>query len=133
MTNDLEKRLERLGQKLREEFASIPNGFLPLLVFGGLTPLPVIASDDIGNEWFRDVAGGETVEDFGDRAARESRAAGARLCTVGGMGRETPLQVAALRAAWDEYMATDYPDVPPIEESWPSRRAPVVTSRAPLV
>jgi hypothetical protein len=103
--------MDALERRLRNELPSLPGKpFLAVLVYGGLTPLPAGASDDIGNEWIRDRAAGETVEDFAQRAASESRAAGARLCTIGGMGRQTPLQGAAVRAAWDEYAATDYPD-----------------------
>ena len=120
MSNDLKRRLEALQARLREAYGSSPDGFLALLVYGGLVPLPAVASDDTGHEWIRDVAAGESVEDFAQRAARESYGHGARLCTIGGMGRETPSQVEALRAAHDEYMRTEYSDVPPCETSWPA-------------
>jgi hypothetical protein len=120
MSEELRKRLDRLREKLREAYGS--DGFQPLLVYGGLVPLPAVATDDTGNEWIRDVAAGESVEDFAQRAARESRGHGARLCTIGGMGAETPLQVEALRAAHAEYMLTGYSDVPPCETSWPPAR-----------
>jgi hypothetical protein len=123
---ELRKRLERLREQLREAFGSGPDGFMSVLVEGGLCPLPAIASDDTGHEWIRDVAGGESVEAFAQRAARESRGYGARLCTIGGMGTGTPLQDEALRAAHDEYMRTEYDDVPPMEKSRgtaPARRA----------
>jgi hypothetical protein len=118
MSNDLIRRLEALEARINAEQ---PAGLRPggpmrvVVVHGGLVPLPAVAIDDAGNEWIRDVAGGETVEDFAQRAARESYDAGAKLCTIGGMGTGTPLQTAALRATWDEYMANDYPDVPPCE------------------
>jgi hypothetical protein len=117
MTNELSRRLEAMERKLRETYGSSPNGFLPLLVYGGLTPLPAVAGDDMGNEWIR--AAGESVEDFAQRAACESYGHGARRCTIGGMGTDTPSQVEALRAAWDEYMLTGYSDVPPPEETSP--------------
>jgi hypothetical protein len=136
VTNELIRRLEALERRVNAEQ---PSGMLPpddpfqvVVVYGGLTPFPVVASDDTGHEWIRDVAGGETIEDFAQRSAHESHGHGARLCTIGDMGRQTPLQVAALRAAWDEYMATDYPDVPPIEESAPARRPSMATTRAPF-
>jgi hypothetical protein len=120
MTEELRKRLDRLRDKLREAYGSSKNGFLPVIVFGGLTPLPAVAGDDTGHEWIR--GAGESVEDFAQRAAGESYGNGARLCTIGGMGTATPSQVEALRAAWDEYMLTGYPAVPP-EEAGPQRRA----------
>jgi hypothetical protein len=121
VSEELRKRLDRLREKLHEAYGSSQNGFLPVLVFGGLTPLPAVASDDTGHEWISDVAACESVEDFAQRAARESYGYGARLCTIGGMGTETPSQVEAMRAAWDEYMLTGYSDVPP-EEASPQRR-----------
>jgi hypothetical protein len=122
--NELEKRMKALQRRLNGDRPDgLPNGgeFLAVLVYGGLTPLPAVASDDAGNEWIRDMAAAETVEDFALRAARASRAAGARLCTIGGMGRQTPSQVEALRAAHAEYMATEYSDVPEVTHAGPSR------------
>jgi hypothetical protein len=125
MSNDLKRRLEALQARIREAYGSSPDGFLAVLVFGGLTPLPAVASDDKGGEWIRDVAAGESVEDFAQRAARESHGHGARLCTIGGMGRSTPSQTKALREAWDQYMLTEYSDVPPCEEGprWAAPRS----------
>jgi hypothetical protein len=127
MTSELARRLEALERRMNTEQ---PSGALPpggplrvVIVSGGLVPLPAIASDDTGHEWIRDVAAGESVEDFADRAARESRGHGARLCTIGGMGADTPLQVEALRAAWDEYMLTEYSDVPPCQTAWAAPRS----------
>ena len=91
-----------------------PGGpMVVVIMHGGLVPLPVVASDDTGHEWIRDVAGGESVEDFTQRCAREAHEHGARRLTVGGMGTGTPLQREALRAAHDEYMRTEYSEVPP--------------------
>ncbi|SHN69154.1 hypothetical protein [Bradyrhizobium erythrophlei] len=121
MSSELEKRMEKLERLLNAERPAgmIGGEFLAVLVYGGLTPLPVVASDDTGREWIR--AAGESVEDFAQRAASESRAAGARLCTIGGMGSGTPSQNEALSAAWDEYLLTGYPDVPPVTHPGPAR------------
>jgi hypothetical protein len=116
VSEELRKWLDRLREKLREAYGSSPDGFLPVLVYGGLVPLPAVASDDTGHEWIRNVAAGESVEDFAQRAAREAYGHGAHRCTIGGMGTDTPLQREALRAAHDEYMRTEYSDVPPEEE-----------------
>jgi hypothetical protein len=122
---ELSKRMEKLERLLNADRPSgtgpISSEFLAVLVYGGLTPLPAVASDDTGHEWIRDVAAAESVEDFAQRAARESRGHGARLCTIGGMGRDTPSQTEALRAAWDEYMLHEYSDVPPVETRTPAR------------
>jgi hypothetical protein len=118
---ELERRMKALERRLDGYSSSTPRTggeFKAVLVYGGLTPLPAVASDDTGREWIRTAS--ESVEDFALRAARESRAAGARLCTIGGMGRETPSQVAALRAAWDEYMRSGYSDVPEVTQARPS-------------
>jgi uncharacterized protein (DUF2235 family) len=119
MSNDeMRKRLDRLKAQLRETFGSSPGGFMAVLVEGGLTPWPAIAQDDLGAEWLRDLANHETVEDFTQRAARESRASGAKLCTIGGMPLPSASEEmqAAMKAASDYYFEHEYPDVPPCEE-----------------
>lgn len=124
MSNDeLRKRLARLKAQLVEAFGSAgPDGFMPVLVEGGLTPYPAIAQDSMGNEWIRDFAAGETVEDFAQRAASESRDLGARLCVIGGLPATTASDtlLAAMKAASDHYYEHEYPDVPP-EESFINR------------
>jgi hypothetical protein len=131
VSEELRKRLDTLQQRLREAYGSSPDGFLPVLVYGGLVPLPAVASDDLGNEWIRDIAVGETVEDFAQRAASASREAGARLCNIGGMGTGTDLQREALRLAHEEYMRTEYSEVPPVSEGYIDR-APRMTIRGRL-
>jgi hypothetical protein len=114
---EIRRRLERVRQMLVETYGSSPGGFMAVLVEGGLVPYPVIAQDDMGNEWIRDMASGEAVEDFAQRAARESRDQGARLCTIGGMPGPTASEVmrGAMKAASDYYYAHEYPDVPEVE------------------
>jgi hypothetical protein len=120
MSNDeMRKRLDRLKAQLVEAFGSSPDGFMAVLIEGGLTPYPAIAQDDQGNEWIRNTAAGETIEDFVQRAACESRDVGARLCTIGGMpgpGASEAMR-AAMKAASDYYYENEYPDVPPVEEN----------------
>jgi hypothetical protein len=121
MSEELRKRLERLRAQLIETHGSSPNGFLPVLIYGGLTPMPAIAFDDVGGGWIRNIAGGETVEDFARRAASASCAAGAKLCTIGGMGNGSDELTAALKAASDHYYEHEYQDVPPCETRAPAR------------
>lgn len=125
MSDELRKQIERLRAKLREAFGSSPSGFKAVLVEGGLTPLPAIASDDIGGEWIRDVAAGETVEDFAQRAAHASRESGAKICAIGGMPSSTASETlrAAAKATSDHYYEYEYPEVPPCEGQGFERRS----------
>jgi hypothetical protein len=124
MSDDYQRRIDRI-RKLLEAFGSSPGGFMAVLVEGGLTPWPAIAQDDLGAEWIRDLANHETVEDFAQRAARESRDSGAKLCTIGGMPLPAASEAmqAAMKAASDYYYEHEYPDVPPCETSWTAPRS----------
>jgi hypothetical protein len=120
MTDDYQKRIDRIRKLLADIGASGGlNGFMAVLVEGGLTPWPAIAQDDMGNEWIRDMANNETVEDFAQRAARESRDSGAKLVTIGGLPLPTASEAmqAAMKAASDYYYEHEYPDVPEVEEA----------------
>lgn len=127
MSNEeIRRRLEQLRKEFIEAYGSSASGaFHAMRISGGLVPYAVIAIDNTGAEWIRDMAGGETEDAFRERAERASRASGATRCVTGGMplpSASAEMQ-AAMTAASDHYFEFEYEDVPAVAE----RPAPVMS------
>jgi hypothetical protein len=133
MTNALQRRLEALEARLNSSEHNSgelpPGGPLRVLIVSGGLPSPdgpVFATAG-QHEWLRDP--GEDLGAFADRARAGARDAGVRLL-IGGLPRSQAQHDVAM-AAYDAWLLTD-DGVPPMEKSWPSRRTPIVPSRAPF-
>jgi hypothetical protein len=122
MSNDLEKRLERLQARLNANHSSRPGGPLKVVViFGGLPSPggePLFATCG-ASEWIRE--SGEGLDPFADRCVQAARELGeGGLLVLGGLPASQKQQDVAMKA-YDEWLLTD-DGIPPCETHWPARR-----------
>jgi hypothetical protein len=106
MSDDYQRRIDRIRKLLADLGGSSPNGFMAIEQRGGLAPYITVARDNLNGEWIRNM-GTETEDDFIRRAVTESRASGAKLCHLSSMASSNDASKELVAAAKPNFLLSN--------------------------